>query len=116
MMKDENKGSIITIGSIASGTPPAYFNGIHYSVSKGALSALTRSGAKELGARGIRVNSLVLGPVVSEGVVPREVRDAASQSFLGRPLTAHEVAYACLFLASPLASGISGESIVLGGY
>src|SRR6201981_2710994 len=60
-------GSIINIGSLASSlTPPT---GVIYNATKGAVDAITRTLAKELGARKIRVNSINPGMVVTEGVV-----------------------------------------------
>src|SRR5512133_3072635 len=60
-------GSIINIGSLASVlTPPT---GVVYNATKGAVDAITRTLAKELGPRKIRVNSINPGMVITEGVV-----------------------------------------------
>jgi 3-oxoacyl-[acyl-carrier protein] reductase len=58
-------GSIINIGSLASTYAPA--NGSAYSATKAAVDAITRSLAKELGPRKIRVNSINPGMVATEG-------------------------------------------------
>src|SRR5256885_7335304 len=60
-------GSVINIGSLASSlTPPT---GVIYNATKGAVDAITRTLAKELGPRRIRVNSINPGMVVTEGDV-----------------------------------------------
>src|SRR5215469_14204841 len=60
-------GSIINIGSLASVlTPPT---GVVYNATKGAVDAITRTLAKELGPRKIRVNAILPGMVITEGVI-----------------------------------------------
>ena len=60
-------GSIINIGSLASSlTPPT---AVVYNATKGAVDAITRTLAKELGPRKIRVNAIKPGMVITEGVV-----------------------------------------------
>src|SRR5207253_9264738 len=62
-----NGGSIVNIGSLASTlTPPT---AVVYNATKGAVDAITRTLAKELGPRKIRVNSINPGMVITEGVV-----------------------------------------------
>ena len=63
---DSAGGSIINISSVASTTAPA--NTSVYSATKAAVDAVTRSLAKELGARKIRVNAIHRGMVETEGV------------------------------------------------
>jgi 3-oxoacyl-[acyl-carrier protein] reductase len=65
-----NGGSIINIGSLASSlTPPT---AVVYNATKGAVDAVTRTLAKELGPRKIRVNSINPGMVITEGVISGE--------------------------------------------
>jgi Short-chain alcohol dehydrogenase of unknown specificity len=60
-------GSVINIGSLASSlTPPT---AVVYNATKGAVDAITRTLAKELGPRKIRVNAIRPGMVITEGVV-----------------------------------------------
>jgi 3-oxoacyl-[acyl-carrier protein] reductase len=60
-------GSIINIGSLASSlTPPT---AVVYNATKGAVDAITRTLAKELGPKKIRVNSINPGMVITEGAV-----------------------------------------------
>jgi len=62
-----NGGSIVNIGSLASSlTPPT---AVVYNATKGAVDAIERTLAKELGPRRIRVNSINPGMVITEGVV-----------------------------------------------
>src|SRR5512140_41477 len=60
-------GSIVNIGSLASSlTPPT---GVVYNATKGAVDAITRTLAKELGPRKIRVNAIRPGMVITDGVI-----------------------------------------------
>jgi len=58
-------GAIVNIGSLVSLMPPAY--GSVYSATKAAVDALTKSLAQELGPKGIRVNTVAPGVVITEG-------------------------------------------------
>jgi NAD(P)-dependent dehydrogenase (short-subunit alcohol dehydrogenase family) len=94
-----------------------------YTVSKHAVLGLMRSAALDLGRFGIRVNALAPGPVLTDAfrdrlerraaegglAVQDALREAADATALGRLATAEDVAKAALFLASDLASGITGS-------
>ncbi len=96
-----------------------------YSASKAALLSLARTLAGELGPSGVRVNSVVPGHIWGPplerffeeraqrlGTTPEQVyRDVASAMALRRIATGREVAQAVVFLASTLASGITGQSL-----
>ena len=94
-----------------------------YSATKAALDTITKSLAKELGPRHIRVNAINPGMVETEGV-----RDAGflgsdfqkmfeAHSALGRIGQPDDVAPAVVFLASPDSGWITGETLVVsGGY
>ena len=89
-----------------------------YAASKAGLIGLTRSLAKEVGSRGVRVNAVAPGYVDTE--MTRELPEAAREAFLTqialhRPGTAQEVAKVVTFLASDLSSYISGEVIRVDG-
>lgn len=112
-------GSIITLSSVVSLTPAA--SGSVYSATKAAVDAITRSLAQELGARKIRVNSLLPGVTQTEGLT---ANDAVNQAFLdyaisrtplGRVGTVDEIASAALFLASDDSRWVTEENLVVGG-
>ncbi|MCC8249259.1 SDR family NAD(P)-dependent oxidoreductase [Saccharothrix luteola] len=109
-------GSVTHIASI-EGTRPAAGHA-HYSASKAALIMHARSAALEYGPRGIRVNTVSPGLVDRPGLaddwpdgVERWTR-AAPLGRLGRP---EDVGDACVFLASPMASWITGNDLVVDG-
>jgi 3-oxoacyl-[acyl-carrier protein] reductase len=112
-------GSIINIGSaVSSLTPP---NSVVYTATKGAVDAVTGVLAKELGPRKIRVNSINPGMVETEGVhsagyIGSDFQKwAESISPLGRIGKPVDVAPAAVFLASPDASWITGETWLVSG-
>jgi len=91
-----------------------------YAASKGAVRALTRSMAVQLGPRGVRVNALAPGPVLTAHVEAFFPDPAARQQRLDRvPLgrfgTAQDAAALACFLASDDASWITGQTVVLDG-
>jgi 3-oxoacyl-[acyl-carrier protein] reductase len=112
-------GSIINMSSIASRSPS--LNGTVYSATKAALDSITVSLSKELGPRGIRVNSINPGMVETEGFASlgegtREwVEQAIKATPLGRVAQPIDVARVALFLASDESAWISGESLFATG-
>ena len=112
-------GSIVNIGSLASSlTPPT---AVVYNATKGAVDAITRTLAKELGPRKIRVNSINPGMVITEGVVAGGFSEsdfrkiAESQTPLGRIGQPDDIAPAAVFFASPDSAWISGETLLIAG-
>jgi 3-oxoacyl-[acyl-carrier protein] reductase len=114
-------GSVINISSSASVSAPAVAS--VYSATKAAVDTITKSLAKELGPRKIRVNAINPGMVETEGV--REGGFLGSdfqkmfeaQSALGRIGQPGDIAPAVVFLASPDAGWITGETLIIsGGY
>jgi 3-oxoacyl-[acyl-carrier protein] reductase len=109
-------GSIVNISSV---------NGVRgnagvavYSATKAALDGFTRALARELGPRNIRVNSLAPGYFDSDmvaGLSERQRRAILHNTPLGRLGTIDEIAAAVLFLLSPEASFITGQTIVIDG-
>ena len=120
LMKRGGGGSIINISSGAAVNPPPYA-ALSYKTSKGAILSFTRSLAAELAKDGIRVNAvmpiLIKTETESRGQQfdPALFRALVDASLFGRVGTPDEVASVCLFLASTMASFISGEAIALGG-
>jgi NAD(P)-dependent dehydrogenase (short-subunit alcohol dehydrogenase family) len=95
-----------------------------YVATKAALRAMVRVMASELGVRGIRVNTVspgsILTPLHGHSSLPPEARDQAVAAILsrtpaGRFGNADEIAKAVLFLASDDASFIQGEELVVSG-
>ncbi len=112
-------GSIINIGSTASANPEA--NAVIYAATKAAVDAITRTLARELGWRGIRVNTIAPGGVETEGtrangVVGGEAeRRIIAATPLGRFGQPDDIGRVAVFLASDAASWITGERIVASG-
>ena len=114
-------GSVINISSVASSvTPPA---SVIYTATKGAVDAVTRVLAKELGSRKIRVNSINPGAVETEGYraigIPGSdfEKQAAAQTPLGRIGQPRDIAPVVVFLASSDSAWITGETLrVAGGF
>ena len=121
MMRAGTGGSLVLLGSVAALRGDAVEPSAAYSASKGAVSALVRQLAVEWAGAGIRVNGVM--PGVIDTAMTTIVQDpAATAAFLstlplGRLGRADEVAAACLFLAGPVASYITGIEIAVdGGY
>ena len=114
-------GSIINISSLVStyGVPGASV----YSATKGAVDAVTRSLAKELGGRKIRVNSINPGMVETEGTTSAGItagesefrKQIVAQTPLGRIGQPGDIAGAAVFLASADSAWITGETLVIAG-
>jgi 3-oxoacyl-[acyl-carrier protein] reductase len=115
----ERGGSIINIGSVAStlGMPSSAV----YASTKGALDALTRVLANELGPRKIRVNAIAPGPVVTEGFEQTGLktvdfeRQMVATTPLGRLGETGDIARVAVFLASDDAGWLTGERLVASG-
>ena len=106
-------------GSIVNMTSPASVHGIPngsvYAAIKGAVSALTRQCAVELGQQGIRVNAVAPGPMPTPGtmrVVDEEGwKKRLARSPLGRLSTPEGVARIVVFLASDAADCVNGDVV-----
>ncbi len=112
-------GSVINIGSVASEqTPP--MSGV-YSGTKGAVDAITRVFAKELGPKKIRVNAVNPGPVVTEGFKTSGVEGSDFEKImlqgtpLGRLGQPDDVATVVAFLASDDARWVTGSLLQAAG-
>ena len=118
---DVSGGSIVNISSVVSTSHIPY--AVVYSATKGAVDAVTRTLASELGPRKIRVNSINPGMVQTEGTkaggfLEGDFRqEMEAKTPLGRIGVPQDIAPAVAFLASDEASWITGESLVIaGGY
>jgi 3-oxoacyl-[acyl-carrier protein] reductase len=112
-------GRIVNISSVVSTLAPP--NGAVYSATKAAVDAVTKSLAKELGPRHIRVNSINPGMVETEGVHAAGIAESdlrkqtEAQTPLGRIGQPQDIAPAAVFLASADSSWITGETLYIAG-
>ncbi len=115
----DNGGSVINVGSVVSDlTPP---NSAVYTATKGAVDAVTRVLAKELGPRKIRVNSINPGVIETEGthaagVIGSDVeKQFVAQTPLGRTGEPDDIAPVAVFLASDESRWVTGDTLVVSG-
>jgi NAD(P)-dependent dehydrogenase (short-subunit alcohol dehydrogenase family) len=124
------KGVIVNICSVNAHLPdPAVMD---YSAAKAGLAAFSKALSKEVGPKGIRVNTVSPGPVATDlwlgasgvastvskatGIDPGDVADqAASQSLTGRFTQPEEVAALVTFLASDLTGNVTGTDFAIDG-
>jgi NAD(P)-dependent dehydrogenase (short-subunit alcohol dehydrogenase family) len=118
-MKKAGGGKIVNIGSAAA------FKGVplllHYVSSKGAVLAMTRSLAKELGEHGILVNCVAPGFTISPSVMDNEGQMSTSRSIslqgraIARDMFPDDLVGAVMFLASEESSFMTGQTLVVDG-
>jgi 3-oxoacyl-[acyl-carrier protein] reductase len=112
-------GTIINLSSGVTRLTPA--NTAVYGASKAALEAITKTLAKELGPRNIRVNAIQPGGVDTEGVRAAGLTDndfakqLQAQTPLGRIGLPQDIAPVAVFLASADAAWITGETVLVSG-
>jgi 3-oxoacyl-[acyl-carrier protein] reductase len=106
-------GTIVGVGSITAivGSPMQ----AAYGAAKAGLASLARSVAAEYGGDGIRMNLVSCGPVATPVAEAAQALADLDWIPMGRAATAQEVADAAVFLASPLSSYVSGQSLVVDG-
>lgn len=110
-------GRMITIGTNLLQNPVVPYH--DYTAAKGALLALTRTAAKELGPIGVNVNMVsggLLRTTDASRATPEAVFDiVAAQTPLGRVTTPADVADAVIFFASPWARAVTGQNLAVDG-
>ncbi|MEU7471197.1 glucose 1-dehydrogenase [Streptomyces sp. NPDC044984] len=117
LMRDQDGGGTVThVASVEARNPaPGH---AHYGAAKAAVVAHARSAAQEYGPWGVRVNTVSPGLIDREGLADawpegvRRWRQASAVGRLGRP---EDVGDACVFLASRLASWVTGHDLVVDG-
>ncbi|MFI8296100.1 SDR family NAD(P)-dependent oxidoreductase [Streptomyces nigra] len=132
VMLDAGDGSVITVGSVNATLPESLV--IDYSAGKAALVAFSKALSKEVGPKGIRVNTVSPGPVETElwlggggvaqtvsdaaGITPDDVVAQASKSTVtGRFSQPAEIADLVVFLAGDRSRNITGSDLIIdGGY
>lgn len=130
VMLAAGRGSIVNIGSVNWRLPdPAV---IDYGAAKAALTNFSKALSKEVGGRGIRVNTVSPGPVATAlwlgadgvaatvsqatGLKPQEIVDrAAQQSVTGRFTQPEEVAQLVVLLASDRTANVTGADFIIDG-
>ncbi|MEW2256879.1 oxidoreductase [Streptomyces sp. NPDC047869] len=130
LMLQAGQGSIITVASVNATLPDPLV--IDYSAGKAAVVAFSKALSKEVGPKGIRVNTVSPGPVQTDlwlaqdgvaatvsaaaGITPADViAQAAGSTATGRFSTPAEVADLVLFLAGDQARNITGSDMVIDG-
>lgn len=116
MSRNENGGSIINISSMVGVRGNA--GQLAYSATKGAVIALTKSAAKELASKGIRVNSIAPGLTQTKMMLQADMeklQGRINNICMGRIAQPVDIAGACLLLASDYAAYISGQTIPVDG-
>lgn len=109
----------VVITSSVTGTRTAIPNMIHYATTKAGLLGMVRAAALETAGRGITVNAVAPGHVMTEGAAalydPEFLAATKNHIPMGRLATSDEIAEAVAFFASPRAGYITGQSLVVDG-
>jgi 3-oxoacyl-[acyl-carrier protein] reductase len=115
-MLAKRSGSIVNISSVVG---LSGYRGLSvYGATKAALDGFTRGLARELGGRGITVNSVAPGYLrteMSHGLDPDQLCQITRRTPAGRLGEPHDVARAVLFLTDPANSYITGQVLVVDG-
>ncbi len=116
IMEQQKGGRIINISSISAQTG-GVSGGVHYSSSKGGLIAMTKTLARDLAPFGVTVNAIAPGQIDTDPklLTPEGRQRIIAQIPVGRLGLPEDVAYAALFLVSPMASYITGTTLDVNG-
>lgn len=115
IMREKGSGRIVNISSASRFGNVGQSN---YSASKAGVVGFTRAIAKELAPKGVNVNAIAPGTIVTDmyNTIPEHIRNLMNLiTPLGRPGTVEEVANLCLFLSSDESSYITGQVIQCDG-
>ena len=118
VMIPKRRGTMILVSSTAGQRGEPFHS--HYAATKGAIISMTKSLAAELGPKGVTVNCVAPGWVATDMTEdalndPKQRRKIRTLIPLGRVATPDEIAGPILFLASELASHVTGEVLNVNG-
>ena len=116
VMERQQDGRIVNITSVSAQTG-GVSGGVHYTASKGGLAAMTKTLARDLAPHGITVNAISPGQIDADPKLlsPEQRQKVTAMIPLGRLGEPDEIAYAALFLASPMADYVTGTTIDVNG-
>jgi 3-oxoacyl-[acyl-carrier protein] reductase len=116
LMQAQCSGLIVNIASI-SGQTGGVSAGVDYAASKGGMLAFTKTLARDLAPYGVTVNAIAPGQIDADpDLLTPEARQRVIQMIpLGRLGEPREIAYAALFLASPMAAFMTGATLDVNG-
>ena len=118
-MRRQKSGSIVNMSSVSAQRGGGVFGGSHYSAAKAAVLGYTKAAARELGPDNIRVNaicpSFIDTDITAGMMTPEKLAAIVASVPMGRPGHAEEVAGCVLFLASDLASYVTGTELSIHG-
>ena len=116
VMERQQSGRIVNITSVSAQTG-GVSGGVHYTASKGGLAAMTKTLARDLAPHGVNVNAISPGQIDADpDLLTLEQRERVTAMIpLGRLGEPEEIAYAALFLASPMADYITGTTLDVNG-
>jgi len=115
-MRESRSGSIVNIASVvAVAGQPGY---LHYVATKGAVLAMTKGLAKEMGAHGVRVNVIAPGFVITDATRNRPAewqQNFLKARALSREQKPDDLVGTAVYLLSDLAGFVSGQTIIVDG-
>lgn len=116
MGRQKTGGSIVNIASMTA--LRGNRGQLVYSATKGAVVSLTKSAAKELAEKGIRVNAIAPGltnTAMMKKADPEKLQSRIDNICMGRLAEPEDIAKACLFMVSDLSSYVSGQVLAVDG-
>ena len=116
MGRQENGGSIVNIASMTA--LRGNRGQMIYSATKGAVISLTKSAAKELAAKKIRVNAIAPGltnTAMMQQADPEKLQSRINNICMGRLAEPEDIAGACMFMLSDLSEYVSGQILAVDG-
>ena len=116
MQRQESGGSIVNIASMTA--LRGNRGQLVYSATKGAVVSLTKSAAKELASKNIRVNAIAPGltnTAMMQQADPEKLQSRIDNICMGRLAQPEDIARACVFMLSDLSSYVSGQVLAVDG-